>query len=95
MKKLISVVVVLMLVGVLAATAAFAAGPQSRGSGWVGGSASCPNYGQCYLDQDGDGVCDYHTQDHHGWNYTDENGDGVCDYAGQGCHARRQMRLAA
>ena len=41
-------------------------------------------HGRCYVDADGDGVCDHWGQGGCGVNYVDADGDGVCDNWGHG-----------
>lgn len=77
MKKLLALVFVLLTAGIVAATAAFAAGTNP---GF--GSGVCP-----YTREDCSGRrCA--RQDDRGANYTDQNGDGVCDYRSQGSQGR-------
>lgn len=51
------------------------------------GCGYCGENGHCYVDEDGDGVCDYAGENcaNGGSCYVDEDGDGVCDYAGENC----------
>ncbi len=51
-------------------------------------AGDCPGSAGCYVDDNGDGICDNYTDGYGAGNgygpcYTDDNGDGVCDnYAG-------------
>ena len=72
MKKLGSIVMVLVivaLIGSLFATAALAKSPGGPGAGEGQHGQGDGSHGVC-VDEDGDGVCD---------NFVDEDGDGVCD----------------
>lgn len=60
----------------------------------VNAAGDCPGSAGCYVDDNGDGICDNYTDGYGAGNgygagagngpcYTDDNGDGVCDnYAG-------------
>ena len=104
MKKLIIGATVTVLVLSAGATTAFAAGGRHHGMRAVSnvgqGSGLCQSGYSCFVDTNGDGVCDYHGSncryvdadgdgvcDYHGTNcrYTDADGDGVCDYHGSNC----------
>jgi len=37
------------------------------------GDGMCDHYDHCFVDENGDGICDNHC-------YIDENADGICDY---------------
>lgn len=37
------------------------------------GDGMCDHYDHCFLDEDGDGICDNHC-------YIDDNADGICDH---------------
>ncbi len=65
-------------------------------------AGDCPGSAGCYVDDNGDGICDNYTDGHGAGNgyglgagsgnaYTDDDGDGVCDNyaggAGNGCGA--------
>lgn len=65
-------------------------------------AGDCPGSAGCYVDDNGDGICDNYTDGYGAGNgygagagngpcYTDDNGDGVCDNyaggAGNGCGA--------
>ncbi len=62
----------------------------------VNAAGDCPGSAGCYVDDNGDGICDNYTDGYGAGNgngpcYTDDNGDGVCDNyaggAGNGCGA--------
>lgn len=58
--------------------------------GCVNAAGDCPGNAGCYVDGNGDGICDNYTDGYGGGSgngngpcYTDDDGDGVCDnYAG-------------
>ena len=69
---------------------------------FVNAAGDCPGSAGCYVDDNGDGICDNYTDGYGAGNgygagagngpcYTDDNGDGVCDNyaggAGNGCGA--------
>lgn len=81
MKKVFAMGISVLMIVSMAATA-FAAETQPTcgiGNCNVGecfldtdGDGMCDHYDHCFLDEDGDGICDNHC-------YTDENADGICD----------------
>lgn len=80
MKKLIALVFVLLSAGIVAATAAFAAGSGNSNFG--------PETRVCPYTQEGCSGQYCPRQDGCGTNYTHRNGDGFCDYRAQGGQGR-------
>lgn len=74
MKKSISILLVVLGICIIGATAAF-------GSGAVQFPGAGNNQRQCnqYVDADNNGVCD-NCQNGNGRHFVDNDGDGICDY---------------
>ena len=71
MKK--SVIIGVLIVGLIAISIGFAAAQHGQG----GQGKGCDS--ACFVDADGDGVCDNHGSR---FNFVDEDGDGICDNIG-------------
>ncbi len=101
--KVIAGIVVALIAVVMLAPAAYAQGPGGRGQQpGQGTRQQQPGQGLCtgdnFVDNDGDGVCDYAGNGQMGRRgmagqgqgtgmgagFVDNDGDGVCDYAGSG-----------
>ncbi|WP_297209272.1 hypothetical protein [uncultured Flavonifractor sp.] len=89
MKRIRIAVLAAALVLALGVTTAFAAGGHHS---WTGGDCWSRS-GACYVDADGDGVCD-NCGRLQGACYVDADGGGVCDNrgAGLGCQSGRGCR---
>lgn len=93
MKKLFTGVAVLALIATVGAGSVLAMGGH-HGGGWRN-AANTGNggAGYCYVDANGDGVCDNYGSGC-GYNYVDANGDGVCDNYGTGVGGGHHGRCA-
>ena len=83
MKKIWMGLASVVLVMTLGVTGALAAGHHGQGLRHTA-VISSGTYGTCFVDADGDGVCDYHGTNC-GTYFVDADGDGVCDYHGTNC----------